>query len=117
MRTKMVGYYPCFDCRCQQKTAPAVAAEPITATNYYKDKVEKYDTGYDTRSKRSAYFMLPQHFADQAGEMTKTYTVKPLSFAAQMKTTTLVTTVFYQPIIQLPGIWRSFTLKTYYDYL
>jgi hypothetical protein len=24
-------------------------------------------------------------FADQAGEMTKTYTVKPLSFAAQMK--------------------------------
>jgi peptidoglycan/xylan/chitin deacetylase (PgdA/CDA1 family) len=25
-------------------------------------------------------------FADQAGEMTKTYTVKPLSFAAQMKT-------------------------------
>jgi hypothetical protein len=50
-----------------------------------KTKVEKYDTGYDTRSKRSAYFMLPQHFTDQAGEMTKTYTVKPLSFAAQMK--------------------------------
>jgi hypothetical protein len=56
-------------------------------------------------------------FADQAGEMTKTYTVKPLSFAAQMKAIHDAGYHSILPIIQLPGIRRSFTLKTYYDYL
>jgi hypothetical protein len=57
-------------------------------------------------------------FADQAGEMTKTYTVKPLSFAAQMKA---IHDAGYHSILpnQLYNYlaWRSFTLKTYYDYL
>jgi hypothetical protein len=83
--------------RCK-KTAPAVAAEPITVqqTTTRQSKLKKL---WLTRLRYSKEVpILCYHnikdFADQAGEMTKTYTVKPLSFAAQMKPfTTLVTTV------------------------
>jgi hypothetical protein len=85
-------------------------------------KVEKlWLTRHDTRSKEKCLFYATTtlRISDQAGEMTKTYTVKPLSFAAQMKA---IHDAGYHSILpnQLYNYlaWRrSFTLKTYYDYL
>jgi hypothetical protein len=75
---------------CQQKTAPAVAAEPITVqqTTTKTVKVEKLwltRLRYSLEEVPILCYHNIKDFADQAGEMTKTYTVKPLSFAAQIK--------------------------------
>jgi hypothetical protein len=69
---------------CQQRKAPAVAAEPITVqqTTKKRQKLLTHDTA---RKEVPILYHNIKDFADQAGEMTKTYTVKPLSFAAQMK--------------------------------
>lgn len=94
MRTKMAGFLLSYFliAACQQKkTAPTVAAEPITVqqTTTKTVKVEKVMADAATILARKEVPILCYHnikdFTDQAGEMTKTYTVKPLSFATQMK--------------------------------
>jgi hypothetical protein len=91
MRTKMVGFLLSLFliAACQQKTAPAVAAEPITQQLLQRQSKLKIMADAATILARKEVPILCYHnikdFADQAGEMTKTYTVKPLSFAAQMK--------------------------------
>lgn len=94
MRIKIVGFLLSLFliAACQQKkTAPAVVAEPITVQQTTKKtvKVEKSMADANTILARKEVPVLCYHsikdFTDQAGEMTKTYTVKPLSFAAQMK--------------------------------
>jgi peptidoglycan/xylan/chitin deacetylase (PgdA/CDA1 family) len=94
MRIKMVGFllYLFLIAACQQKkTAPVVAAEPITVQQTTKKtvKVEKIMADVSTILARKEVPVLCYHsikdFTDQAGEMTKTYAVKPKNFAAQMK--------------------------------
>jgi hypothetical protein len=105
---------------CQQKTAPA--AEPITVQQTTTDsqswKIMADAARYRSKEK-CLFYATTLRISDQAGEMTKTYTVKPLSFAAQMKA---IHDAGYHSILpnQLYNYlaWRrSFTLKTYYDYL
>jgi peptidoglycan/xylan/chitin deacetylase (PgdA/CDA1 family) len=94
MKTKMFGFLLSLFliAACQQKkTAPAVAAEPITVqqTTPKTVKVEKIMANAATILARKQVPILCYHnikdFTDQAGEMTKTYTVKPKNFEGQIK--------------------------------
>jgi hypothetical protein len=95
----MVGFLlSLFWLPLQKDSACSCSWTNYSTTNYYKDSQSWKNYGWRGYDTRKEVPILCYHnikdFADQAGEMTKTYTVKPLSFAAQMKPfTTLVTTV------------------------